>query len=244
MPRLRDTVRDQHDEQRARKQPQTLREGPTWADRTHQLAIHCSPPTRARQGRPFRPANTQATSRAPARRSTRTPCKGQLTRRESTQLLRALSGRAFAPAVPSDDARRSPATKVRLVHLDGRERKSARSWCCARSIRMRRPARKHGALGERASRCNGGARARRALQQAGARAQGAACLVAPATTTAAKGRRELKRSSSGYCRWTRFGLDIGPYPRTPPDPPRGSGTVPDPPKLGDFRILSESSAPI
>ena len=171
--------------------------------------MHCLPRPRAQLGKPFRPAHTNATLRAPDRRSTRMPCMAQLTRRVIAQLLRALSGRAFAPAVPSDDARRSPATKVRLVHLDGRERKSARSWCCARSIRMRRPARKHGALGERASRCNGGARARRALQQAGARAQGAACLVAPATTTAAKGRRELKRSSSGYCRWTHFGLDIG-----------------------------------
>ena len=190
MPRLCDSARKHATNEQLAGRSHTLHEGPTRADRKHHLAMHCSPLSRAQPGRPFRPANMNAASRAPTRRSTRTPCTAQLTRRELAQLPRALEGPAFAPAEPSDDTRRSPATKVRLVHLDGRQRKSARSWCCARAIRMRRPARKHGALGERASWCNGGARAKRVLQQAAARAPGAACLVAPATKTAARGRRE------------------------------------------------------
>jgi hypothetical protein len=193
----------------ARKQPHTLHEGPTWADRTHHLAMQSSPPSRAQPGRPFRLANTNTTSRVPPRRSTRTPCMAQLTRRELAQLLRALDGRAFAPSVPSDDVRRSHTKKVSLVHLDGPDVKSDRRRCCARTMGMRRPAQKHGALGERARRCNGGARAGRAPQQAAARALGAACLVAPATTTAARGRREALEPLSGCSRWSPLGRDIG-----------------------------------
>jgi hypothetical protein len=171
--------------------------------------MQSSPPSRAQPGRPFRLANTNTTSCVPPRRSTRTPCMAQLTRRELAQLLRALDGRAFAPSVPSDDVRRSNTKKVSLVHLDGPDVKSDRRRCCARTMGMRRPAQKHGALGERARRCNGGARARRAPQQAAARALGAACLVAPATTTAARGRREALEPLSGCSRWSPLGRDIG-----------------------------------
>ena len=152
------------DERAARWQSQTLHEGSTCSDCTHHIAMHCSSQSLAQLGMPFRPAHTNATSRAPARRSTRKPCMTQLTRREIAQLPRTLGGRTFAPAMPSGDARRPPTKRVRLVHLAGRDMKSARRWCCACAIRMRTPARKHGALGGRASGCNGGARARRVLQ--------------------------------------------------------------------------------
>jgi hypothetical protein len=59
---------------------------------------------------------------------------------------------------------------------------------------------------------HGGARTRRVHQKAAAHAAGAAYLVAPATATAARGRREELEELeplSGCSRWSPLGRDIG-----------------------------------
>ena len=110
----------------------TLHEGSTRSDHRHHIAMHCFPRPLVQPRAPFRPTNMNARQPAPSRPSTRTPCTCQLTRQALAQLLKGLSGHAFAGAVPRRHGSRSSVKELRLVRLRGPESTSCPTWCRGR----------------------------------------------------------------------------------------------------------------
>ena len=103
----------------APRQSQVLYEGYTASEHRSHIIIQHRQRSLAQQRATFSPAKTIATTRAPNRPSTRTPCKAQLTLQEQAELPCWLGSHDFALGGVGSITSRPLVMKVLLLHLVG-----------------------------------------------------------------------------------------------------------------------------